>query len=155
MELRKSSEVGPPDDSGHLKTYERHAALMNEKEMFEKIHAERERELHALENEMKALNSTESAKLEKKLKELKEGVHLNDLENTRTQIHTLNRLLNDIREKQQFEMNRLSAHYSLNQNSHRRMVITSLMETLLYIGVSAFQVYTIRRWFRGSSLLGH
>jgi len=155
MELRKSSEVGPPDDTGHLRTYERHAALMKEKEMFEKIHQQRERELQELENEMKTLNATESAKLQNRLEQLKEGVHLNDLENTRTQIHTLNRLLNDIREKQQFEMNRLSAHYSMNQNSHRRMVLTSLVETLLYIAVSIFQVYTIRRWFRGSSLLGY
>jgi phage-related protein len=155
MELRKSSEVGLPNESGHLSTYERHASLMQEKEMFEKIHAQRERELHDLEKEMSALNATESAKLQKKLDELKEGIHLHDLENTRTQVHTLNRLLNDIREKQQFQMNRLSAHYSLNQNSHRRMVLTSLLETILYIGVSIFQVYTIRRWFRGSSLLGY
>jgi len=155
LELRKSSEVGLPGNSGHVPSYERHAALMQEKDIFEKIHAQRERELHDLENEMKAMNATESAKLKDRLEELKKGVHLNDLENTRTQIHTLNRLLNDIREKQQFEMNRLSSHYSLNQNSHRRMVVTSLLETMLYIGVSIFQVYTIRRWFRGSSLLGY
>jgi len=33
--------------------------------------------------------------------------------------------------------------------------MTSLFETVFYIVVSGFQVYTIRKWFSGNSILGY
>lgn len=77
------------------------------------------------------------------------------MEKTKNAISKMNRLLNEIREKQVNERHRLSIHKAVNEHSHSRMVVGSLLETVFYIAVSGFQVYTIRKWFSGNSLLGY
>mmetsp|Transcript_9917 Transcript_9917/g.12492 ORF Transcript_9917/g.12492 Transcript_9917/m.12492 type:complete len:94 (+) Transcript_9917:21-302(+) len=84
-----------------------------------------------------------------------EGVKEQDLTSTKNQISKLNRLLYDIKDKQNNERHRLSVHKAVNEHSHSRMVLNSLFETIFYITVSGFQVYTIRKWFSGSPILGY
>lgn len=88
-------------------------------------------------------------------KNVESGVKPEDLEKTKNAIAKMNRLLNEIREKQVNERHRLSIHKAVNEHSHSRMVVGSLLETVFYIAVSGFQVYTIRKWFSGNSLLGY
>jgi len=129
MEFRKSSELGPPDpETGHVKSYE-------------------SRELEREEEEMDKQTPTES-------KEDKDAVKEEDFDRTKDQLKKLNRLLNDIKAKQMDERHRLSVHAATNEHSHSRMVLSSLMETVLYMMITGFQVYTIRKWFSGSPLLG-
>jgi len=86
----------------------------------------------------------------------KEGnVNEDDLKTTKEQITKMNRLLNEIREKQINERHRLGIHKAVNEHSHSRMVVGSLFETVFYIVVSGFQVYTIRKWFSGNSILAY
>lgn len=148
IEMRKSSDVGGPNHkTGHLQTYERHAMLQKEKKLFgEGRHEAEQRKLD----------------LAKKAKEagdanlpIPDAIQAKDLTNSKGQMQRLNRLLNDIKEKQQNERHRLSIHAALNEHSHSRMVLSSLFETVFYIGVSGFQVYTIRKWFRGNPILGY
>uniref|UniRef100_A0A7S1ZGG6 GOLD domain-containing protein n=1 Tax=Trieres chinensis TaxID=1514140 RepID=A0A7S1ZGG6_TRICV len=94
---------------------------------------------------------------EKKMDDLKAdegGIKEEDLETTREQLKKLNRLLNEIKEKQQDERHRLSVHAATNEHSHSRMVLGSLLETILFMAVTGFQVYTIRKWFSGAPMLG-
>mmetsp|Transcript_15707 Transcript_15707/g.22998 ORF Transcript_15707/g.22998 Transcript_15707/m.22998 type:complete len:408 (+) Transcript_15707:164-1387(+) len=129
FELRRSSELGHPNKkTGHLQTYERHDMMQSEHKLMEKL---------------AAASKTGGAVKEE------------DLETTKNQITKMNRLLNEIREKQNNERHRLAVHKSVNEHSHSRMVIGSLFETVFYIAVSAFQVYTIRKWFSGSPILGY
>jgi len=129
MELRTSSELGRPHaKTGHVQTYERHDMLQREKKLLGKI---------------TATNSEEN------------GVKEEDLVNTKNQITKLNRLLYEIKEKQVNERHRLSVHKAVNEHSHSRMVLNALFETVFYIVVSGFQVYTIRKWFSGSPILGY
>lgn len=77
-----------------------------------------------------------------------------DLSAAKTQIRTLHRILANIRDKQENERRRLEVHKATNEHSHSRMVLNSLMETVLFMVVTGFQVYTIRKWFSGNPLLG-
>mmetsp|Transcript_41016 Transcript_41016/g.123786 ORF Transcript_41016/g.123786 Transcript_41016/m.123786 type:complete len:126 (-) Transcript_41016:373-750(-) len=82
------------------------------------------------------------------------GVKEEDLQLTREQLKKLNRILNEIKEKQQDERHRLSVHAATNEHSHSRMVLSSLLETVLFMLVTGFQVFTIRKWFSGAPMLG-
>lgn len=95
------------------------------------------------------------ARLEKNSKLVEGIVKEEDLKTTRDQIAKMNRLLNEIREKQVNERHRLSVHKAVNEHSHSRMVVGSLFETVCYIVISGFQVYTIRRWFSGNPILAY
>jgi len=130
FDFRRSGELGEPNQkTGHVQTYERHDMLMNEKKLM--------------------------ARLEKNSKLVEGIVKEEDLKTTRDQIAKMNRLLNEIRERQVNERHRLSVHKAVNEHSHSRMVVGSLFETVCYIVISGFQVYTIRRWFSGNPILGY
>lgn len=83
-----------------------------------------------------------------------EGIKDEDFEETRNKVKDLRRLLNEIQSMQQKERRRLTVHAETNEHSHSRMVLSSLMETLLFMAVTGYQVYTIRKWFSGAPALG-
>jgi hypothetical protein len=83
-----------------------------------------------------------------------EGIKDEDFEGTREKLKALRQLLAEIQNKQQQERHRLILHAATNEHSHSRMVLSSLLETLMFLLVTSFQVYTIRRWFKGASVLG-
>jgi len=47
------------------------------------------------------------------------------------------------------ERHRLSVHAALNAISRTRMLRGSALETLIYLGFTAFQIMFIRFWFSG------
>ena len=83
-----------------------------------------------------------------------EGIKDEDFMETREKVKDLRRLLNDIQSMQQKERRRLTGHAETNEHSHSSMVLNSLMETLLFMAVTGYQVYTIRKWFTGAPVLG-
>lgn len=83
-----------------------------------------------------------------------EGIKDEDFQETRDKVKDLRRLLNEIQSMQQKERRRLTVHAETNEHSHSRMVLSSLMETLLFMAITGFQVYTIRKWFSGAPALG-
>jgi emp24/gp25L/p24 family/GOLD len=83
----------------------------------------------------------------------KEGIKDEDFESTRNKLKELRHLLADIQSKQSQERHRLALHSVTNEHSHSRMVLGSLMETVLFIAVTSYQVYTIRKWFKGAPVL--
>lgn len=128
FDMRASGDLGKPNSkTGHIQTYERHDMLVNEKKLLAK------------------LSSVAKG----------DNVKEEDLKTTKEQITKMNRLLNEIREKQVNERHRLGIHKAVNEHSHSRMVMGSLFETVFYIVVSGFQVYTIRKWFSGNSILAY
>jgi emp24/gp25L/p24 family/GOLD len=83
-----------------------------------------------------------------------EGIKDEDFEPTREKLKTLRRLLAEIQSKQSQERHRLIVHAATNEHSHSRMVLSSLLETILFMVVTGFQVFTIRRWFQSAPALG-
>lgn len=125
MEMRKSSDLGGVDKrSGHVFSYQ-------------------DRDMK--EQEQKMAEDTASQE---------EGVDDKDFESTRAQLGRLRRLLGEIEKKQTKERHRLMVHKATNEHSHSRMVLSSLLETVVYMVITGFQVYTIRKWFSGAPALG-
>lgn len=82
-----------------------------------------------------------------------EGIKVEDFENTKKKMRDLRRLFSEIQIKQNSYRHRMTNHAQTNEHSHSRMVMSSLMQTVIFIAVTGFQVYTIRKWFSGSSTL--
>jgi emp24/gp25L/p24 family/GOLD len=83
-----------------------------------------------------------------------EGIKDEDFQATRDKLRQLRRLLSEIHSQQQKERRRLIVHAATNKHSHSRMVLSSLLETVLFMAVTGYQCYTIRQWFRGAPALG-
>jgi hypothetical protein len=83
-----------------------------------------------------------------------EGIKDEDFSETRDKIKDLRHLMNEITHLQQMERRRLQNHAETNEHSHSRMVLSSLLETLVFMAVTGYQVYTIRKWFSGDPVLG-
>lgn len=83
-----------------------------------------------------------------------EGIKDEDFESTKEKLKVLRRLLAEIQSKQSQERHRLIVHSATNEHSHSRMVLSSLLETILFMLVTGFQVFTIRRWFKSAPVLG-
>lgn len=124
MDLRKSSELGGIDPKTN----------------------------HVLTFERKAIQ--EEDRLLEQDTASQEGIKDEDFQATREKLKSLRRLLADIQDKQTQERHRVLVHAATNEHSHSRMVLSSLMETILFMIVTGFQVYTIRKWFKGAPVLG-
>ena len=123
--MRKESDSGGFDpDTGHVMTYEKQAMLAEDK-----------------------LLDQDTASQE-------EGIGEEDFERTRSMLRKLRHLLSEIQTKQQSERHRLVLHAATNEHSHSRMVLSNLLQTILFMMVTGFQVYTIRKWFSGAPVLG-
>jgi reverse gyrase len=120
--MRKASELGFDDKTGHVTSYQSREIMDEDIEM-EKI-------------------------------EKAEGIKDEDFKTIKEQIATLRRTLGEISRKQVNERHRLVIHSATNEHSHSRMVLGSLLETVLFMVVTGFQVYTIRKWFQGAPVLG-
>jgi uncharacterized protein YoxC len=123
MEMRKETELGGIDATGHVISYETKTMMDEDKELEEDTASQ-------------------------------EGIKDEDFQETRDKVKDLRGLLNEIQSMQQKERRRLSVHAETNEHSHSRMVLSSLLETLLFMAVTGFQVYTIRKWFSGAPTLG-
>jgi hypothetical protein len=107
---------------------------------------------HVITYEMKDMRE-EDEELEKDTAS-QEGIKDEDFQDTKEKVKELRRLLNEIQSMQQKERRRLAVHAETNEHSHSRMVLSSLLETLLFMAVTGYQVFTIRRWFSGAPALG-
>lgn len=107
---------------------------------------------HVLSYEERTMNE-EDTELDKDTAS-QEGIKDEDFDETRNKIKDLRRLLNEIQSMQQKERRRLTVHAETNEHSHSRMVLSSLLETLLFMAITGYQIYTIRKWFSGAPVLG-
>lgn len=60
--------------------------------------------------------------------------------------------LSNLKKKQVRERRRLAHHRALNDASHIAIVEGSLLETVVYIFASTFQIIFVRKWFEGKSV---
>jgi hypothetical protein len=70
-----------------------------------------------------------------------------DFSKVRDQVRELRRVLNQVTVLQQTSKNRMSQHEQMGKTSHSKMTQNSILMTILFIAVTAFQVFTIQRWF--------
>jgi hypothetical protein len=83
------------------------------------------------------------------------SLKVEDFHTTKNQMRELRRILNSISTMQNTGRNRMKQHSKISEHNNSRMTRDSLVLTIIFILVTAFQVYTIHSWFSGSaSLLG-
>ena len=79
------------------------------------------------------------------------SIKVEDFIQTRNQIRELRRALGQINDMQRTSQNRLKRHAEIGEHSHSKMTQNSIMVTILFMAVTAFQVFTIQRWFSSNN----
>ena len=134
MELRKESTHGRVDPhTGHVPGLE-------EVEIHSEIRALYEEE------EKDASSAPEAGG--------KGGIEDDDLRVTREQLRILERVYSEIIAKQLEERRKWNWRTIKNQHLYSHLVLGNLVETVVYMGITGWQVYTIRKWFGGDHKLG-
>jgi len=77
-----------------------------------------------------------------------------DLRATKEQIRILERVYGDIMQKQLEERRTWNWRTLKNQHLYSHLVLGNLVETIVYMGITGWQVYTIRKWFGAGPTLG-
>jgi len=115
--MRKASELGGLDEDGNVYTYEEYSYIQQEKEMEEKDTASEE---DMKEEEFQAL---------------------------KTLLKEMGRKLNQIQGIQMRDRRLLAVTETTAQHSHSRFVLHSVIETMFFMAITGYQIYTIRKWF--------
>jgi hypothetical protein len=77
-----------------------------------------------------------------------------DLEATRNLLSEMNSMVMQLQTRQGAFMKRSKGHELQARRNYRRIVRSGMMETLLYLLITGYQVYTIHSWLLSNSLLG-
>ncbi|KAL3791821.1 hypothetical protein HJC23_002452 [Cyclotella cryptica] len=145
MDIRSSAdnELGGVDPkTGHVYTHEMREEL-----------DEMERILRS--NAFSAKEEEENRLAEEELrKEIADQVKDYDLEDTRKLLSEMNSLVMQLQTRQGAFMKRSKGHELQARRNYRRIVRSGMMETLLYLLITGYQVYTIHSWLLSNSLLG-
>lgn len=79
------------------------------------------------------------------------SIKVEDFIHTRNQIRELRRALGQISDMQRTSQNRMKRHAEIGEHSHSKMTQNSILVTILFMVISAFQVFTIQRWFSSNN----
>lgn len=144
MDIRSSAELGGIDpDTWHVYTHEEREAIDEE----QRINGLEGAEPSAAEVERKLV----AEELEKALKNQVSGY---DLKATRKLMSEVNSLVSQVQKKQQNVHHRIKGHEGDARRNYKRIVRSGTIETVLYILITCFQVYTVRKWLLGNTMLG-
>jgi hypothetical protein len=99
-------------------------------------------------------HNTYGSSVEEQAKIIENQIRENDLKQSKTYMRELMELTSHMSQQQQAHMARIRSHSSSARRNHGNLVWSSKVETLLYAVIMGFQVYTLRRWLLGNSLLG-
>ena len=141
MELRSAALLGGIDiDTKHAYTYDERAFLDEEKLLDEEIAAEEEARLNNIE-------------LHKEIVE--NQVKEQDLHASKAQIKHLNSMVTEMKKKHNEHHHRIKSHEAMARRNYEKMARSAKLETVLYVLITGFQVYTVHKWLLGgASLLG-
>ena len=70
-----------------------------------------------------------------------------EMERIKESISRIQKGLINVQLQQQRDRHRLGLHSKTNEGSHNHVVISSIVETAVYIAASVFQLFFVRRWF--------
>lgn len=143
MDIRSSADMGGINpDRFHVYTHDEREEIDEE----ERWVGKRNREL-AEEEEAKLL----AKELEKMLKgQVKDY----DLQTTRKLMNEVNKLVSQMVRKQQDAHRRIKKHEDDAARNRRKIMRSGIIETVLYLAITLFQVYTIHNWLLSSNMLG-
>ena len=143
MDIRSSAELGGvDDDTNHVYTRqkkeeldERNTILLDDDDGNESKEAKRLAE-------------------EQLRQEVEAAVKDYDLEATKKLMSEMNSLVMQLQQRQGAMLKRSKGHEMQARRNYKRIARSGMIETLLYLVITGFQVYTIHSWLLRNSLLG-
>jgi len=138
MDIRSGDVKGISPDTGHVYTHDEREQLDDEKELIELFSRDVEEKLVAEELE----------------KALKDQVKDYDLESTRKLMTEVKGVVTKMMMRQQEAHHRMRGHEGDAKRNYKRILKSGLIETVLYILITLFQVYTVHKWLLSNNVLG-
>ncbi|EJK70555.1 hypothetical protein THAOC_08074 [Thalassiosira oceanica] len=134
LDIRSSAELGGVNgDTGHVFTWE------------EKQEMDEEQNYKNLEDE----------KMREELEEMLKGqVGDYDLQTTRRLMSEVNHVVSQIQKLQGEMKDRMKVHSGDARRNQKKIAKSGMIETVLYLTITLFQLWTIRRWLLSSNVLG-
>jgi len=138
MDIRSGDVKGISPDTGHVYTHDEREQLDDEKELIGLFSRDVEEKLVAEELE----------------KALKDQVKDYDLESTRKLMTEVKGVVTKMMMRQQEAHHRMRGHEGDAKRNYKRILKSGLIETVLYILITLFQVYTVHKWLLSNNVLG-
>ena len=144
MDIRSSADLGGIDPETH------HVYTHDERELLDE-----EERIMGLKNKGPSEEEIEAKQLAEELdKVLKEQVRDYDLDATRKLMSEVNKLVSQMQTKQTNVHKRIKGHEENARRNYRRIRRSGMIETVLYLVISLFQVYTVHQWLLSKNMLG-
>lgn len=139
MDIRSSADLGGIDrETGHVYTYDDREEIDEEERLMGPTVEEEEAKLVAVELG----------------KALQNQVRDYDIDATRELVKEVNSLVSELQKKQSTVHNRIKGHGGDARRNHKKIVRSGIIETVLYLAITLFQIYTMRKWLLGNTVLG-
>lgn len=74
-------------------------------------------------------------------------------DDVKASLYNLKKGLSKVQAQQKRDRHRLTLHSEANRASHNHLVFGSVVETIVFVCVSVFQIFFVRRWFQGRRTL--
>ena len=143
LDIRSSAILGGINrDTGHVYTYDERDAL-DEERRIEEIGIKRSRD----EAEASLVNAELGKVLENQVRD-------NDLEATKVYLKNLSEMISLLQKRQTNHHHRIKGHESDARRNYKKIVRSGMLETALYLLITLFQIYSLRKWLLGNTVLG-
>ena len=143
MELRSGNALGGVDrKTGHVYTYEDREMLDQQQLLDERITA-KEEEQSIIKEQQKEIE-----------KHIENQVKEQDLHPSRAQIKHLNSLITEMKKKLSEHHHRIKSHEDEARRNRNRIFKKGLFQTISFLAITLFQVYTIQNWLLSNNTLG-
>jgi hypothetical protein len=145
MDMRSRNNLNGIDpDTGHVYTFAKRR-MLDESELLENESPFRE---GSEDSNTYPTDAEENAKI------IENQIRENDLKESKEYLKQLMELTSVMSQQQQAHMARIRSHGGSARRNHESLVRSSKVETLLYAVITGWNVYSLRRWLLGNSLLG-
>eukprot|EP00986_Skeletonema_menzelii_P010424 scaffold5069_cov126-Skeletonema_menzelii.AAC.4 len=145
MDIRNSAVFGGVNqETGHVWTF----ADWEEWEEEERIN-----KLDELKEQAKK-DEEARALLEQVNSALKDQVKGYDLESTQRLMTEINTLVSQMQQMQSAVHQRIKSHEGIAKRNHQKIKKSGVVETLLYLLITGYQVYTVHNWLLSTNSLG-
>ena len=141
LDIRSGAELGGINrETGHVYTFD---------------------EREDLDEEERILNSQPSAEeveakivMEELEKALKDQVDGYDLEAMKKLTNEVNHLVNQLQKKQSSVHKRMKSHEQDARRNYKKIIRNGMIQTVLFLVITLFQLYTIHKWLLSNNMLG-
>mmetsp|Transcript_36881 Transcript_36881/g.75187 ORF Transcript_36881/g.75187 Transcript_36881/m.75187 type:complete len:390 (+) Transcript_36881:60-1229(+) len=145
MDIRNSAVFGGVNqETGHVWTFDDWEEW------------EEEQRINKLDELKEQAKKDEEARavLEQLNKALSDQVKDYDLESTQRLMTEVNNLVSQMQQKQSSVHQRIKSHEGISKRNYQRIKKSGIVETLLYLLITGYQVYTVHNWLLSTNSLG-